>query len=62
MGDNFLDFRFARHRQRPKCNARRTMNSTYGLPATPYVEPWQELRGCCVIDEKWISSKCRRTW
>jgi hypothetical protein len=62
MGDNFLDFRFARHPQRPECHARRTKRAIYGLPATPYVEPWKHLGGYCVSDEKWTCSKCRHTW
>jgi hypothetical protein len=53
MGDNFLDFRFARHPQCPNCHARRTMKAIYGMPATPYAEPWKYLSGCCVSDEKW---------
>ena len=62
MGDNFLDFRFARHPQCPKCHAHRTMRAIYGLPVTPYVEPWQDLRGCCVTGEKWTCWKCQHTW
>jgi hypothetical protein len=62
MGDNFLDFRFARHPQCPKCDARRTLKAIYGLPVTPHVDPWQELRGCCVTDERWTCSKCRHAW
>jgi hypothetical protein len=42
--------------------ARRTMKAIHGMPATPYVEPWKHLSGCCVTDEKWICSKCRHTW
>jgi hypothetical protein len=62
MGDSFLDFRFARHTQCPTCHARRTMRAIYGLPAAPYVEPWQDLRGCCVTEEKWTCSQCQHTW
>ena len=62
MGDNFLEFRFARHPQCPKCHAGRTKQAVYGMPATPYVEPWKYLSGCCVSDEKWTCSKCRHTW
>jgi hypothetical protein len=62
MGDNFLDFRFTRHPQCPKCHARRTMKAVYGMPVTPYVEPWKHHRGCCVTDEKWTCSQCRHTW
>ena len=62
MKDTFLDFRFARHPQCPKCHARRTTKAVYGMPATPYVEPWKHLRGCCVANEKWTCSTCRHTW
>ncbi|MEY2524269.1 MAG: hypothetical protein QOJ66_2834 [Ilumatobacteraceae bacterium] len=62
MGDNFLDFRFGRHPQCPMCHARRAMSAIYGLPAAPHVEPWQDLRGCCVTEEKWTCSKCQHTW
>jgi hypothetical protein len=62
MGANFLDFRFARHPRCPNCQVRCTMKAVYGMPATPYVEPWKHLRGCCVTDEKWTCSQCRHTW
>jgi hypothetical protein len=62
MGDNFLDFRFARHPQCPKCQARRTMKNLYGMPAAPYFEPWQHARGCCVTEEQWTCMRCRHTW
>ena len=62
MGDNFLEFRFARHPQCPKCHARRTRKTTYGMRATPNVLPWEHARGCCVSEEKWTCSKCRHTW
>jgi hypothetical protein len=62
IGDNFLEFRFARHPQCPMCHARRTRKAIYGLPATPFVEPWQHVRGCDVTDEKWTCSACRHSW
>ena len=59
LGENFLGFRFGRH---PQCHARRTKRAVYGLPATPYIEPWKHLSGRCVSDVKWTCSKCPHTW
>jgi hypothetical protein len=62
IGDNLLDFRFARHPQCPKCHARRTLKALYGLPVSPYVEPWKYLAGCCIADEQWTCSECGHRW
>jgi hypothetical protein len=62
MGDNFLDFRFARHPQCPQCHGSRTMKAMFGVPVSLYVEPWRHLRRRSVSEEEWTCSECGHMW
>lgn len=42
--------------QCPKSHARRTLEASYGLPATPDFELRRPPRGCGVAEEKWTCS------
>lgn len=60
---SFVDFRFARNPQCPRCGGARSQNIAYGMPADPESwGPWLHIGGCCLKEEKWHCAQCDHQW
>ena len=61
--DTFLDYRFSLHPPCPRCDARRSLRSQFGMPVAMFeTVPWRLHQGCCVTPEQWTCSDCDHRW
>lgn len=59
----FLDYRFSLHPSCPRCEARRTLRSQFGMPVAMFdTVPWRLHQGCRVTPEQWTCSVCDHQW
>ncbi|MEU0499222.1 hypothetical protein [Mycobacterium sp. NPDC006124] len=60
---SFLDFKFGLHPPCPRCAARRTQRTFYGMPSDfGNIEPWNHAGGCCPSSESWRCGMCGIEW
>lgn len=61
--DTFLSYRFSLQPPCPRCDARRTRRSQFGMPAVMFeTVPWRLHQGCCVTPDEWTCSVCEYQW
>jgi hypothetical protein len=59
----FTSFKFAQNPACPRCGARRTSATFYGLPSDfANIEPWWHAGGCCPTPERWNCGVCYHNW